>query len=67
MATQVTMEDGTELPLLDHLRDAHQKGTQGLTEEFLHKLHRTLHQPKRGSEPEHEHPGTEEGEAVPAR
>jgi hypothetical protein len=44
MATQVTIDDGTELPLLDHLRDAHHKGTRGLTEEYLSNLHRTLHQ-----------------------
>lgn len=59
VATQVTMEDGTESPLVDHMRDAHQKGTNGYTEEYLGDLHRNLHQRKRepGEELEHTHPG----------
>jgi hypothetical protein len=57
VATRVTMEDGTEQALLDHLRDGHQKGTRGFTEEYLANLHRILHQRKREPEPEHEHPG----------
>lgn len=63
MATQVTMEDGTESPLVDHLRDAHQKGTRGFTEEYLDSLHRTLHRRKREPEEEleHTHPDAMDG------
>lgn len=63
MATQVTMEDGTESPLVDHLRDAHQKGTRGFTEEYLDSLHRTLHRRKREPEEEleHTHPDAVDG------
>jgi len=56
VATQITMEDGSEHPLLDHLRDVHKKGTRGFTEEYLHNLHQTLHQRKREPLPEHTHP-----------
>jgi hypothetical protein len=64
VATHVTMEDGTEHTLLDHLRDGHQKGTHGFTEEYLANLHRILHQRNHEPEPEHTHPGTgEAGEA----
>lgn len=55
MATQVTMEDGTESPLVDHMRDAHQKGTRGYTDQYLADLHRNLHQRKREPEEELEH------------
>jgi hypothetical protein len=64
VATHVTMEDGTEHPLLDHLRDWHQKGTRGYTEEYLARLHRTLHQRDHSPEPEHTHP--DQGEPAPA-
>jgi hypothetical protein len=59
VATHVILEDGTQSPLLDHMRDVHQKGTRGFTEEYLASLHRTLHQ--RGREPasEHTHPEPE--------
>jgi hypothetical protein len=52
------MDDGTESPLEDHMRDAHQKGTHGYTDQYLADLHRTLHQRKREpeSELEHKHP-----------
>ena len=64
MATQVTMEDGTESPLVDHMRDAHQKGTRGYTDQYLADLHRNLHQRKREPEEELEHTHLEaEGEA----
>ncbi len=58
MATHVTMADGTESPLVDHIRDAHQKGTRGFTEEYLARLHRMLHQRNREPDlqPEHAHP-----------
>jgi hypothetical protein len=56
VATQVTMDDGSEHPLLDHLRDVHKKGTRGFTEEYLHNLHQTLHQRRRDPLPEHTHP-----------
>jgi hypothetical protein len=55
VATQVTMEDGTESPLVDHIRDAHQKGTRGYTEEYLDTMHRALHKRKREPEEELEH------------
>lgn len=55
------MTDGSEIPLQDHLRDAHHKGTQGLTEEYLSNLHRTLHQRTReDGEPVHRHPDDQE-------
>jgi hypothetical protein len=60
VATRVTMEDGTEHSLLDHLRERHQKGTRGFTEEYLANLHRILHQRNREPEPEHTHPGAGE-------
>ena len=57
MATRVTMEDGTEHSLLDHLRERHQKGTHGFTEEYLHRI---LHQRNHEPEPGHTHPGAGE-------
>jgi hypothetical protein len=67
VATQVTMEDGTEGPLVDHMRDAHQKGTGGYTEEYLGDLHRNLHQRRRepGEELEHRHPGAAGAQGMP--
>jgi hypothetical protein len=62
VATRVTMEDGSEHQLHDHLREEHKKGTRGFTEEYLHNLHRTLHQRKREPFPEHTHP--EDGSSV---
>lgn len=71
MATQVIMEDGTQSPLADHMRDAHQKGTRGFTDEYLASLHRMLHQRGReaGEELGHTHqeapPGDEgDGEVL---
>jgi hypothetical protein len=59
------MEDGSELPLLDHLHEAHHKGTRGLTEEYLSNLHQTLHQRDReDAEPAHSHPDDEEPDAT---
>jgi hypothetical protein len=58
VVTQVTMEDGTESPLDDHMRDAHQKGTRGFTEEYLASMHQTLHQRKHEPDMEPEHPHT---------
>jgi hypothetical protein len=49
------MEDGREGPLDDHLRDAHQKGTRGFTEEYLDSMHKDLHERKREPEEELEH------------
>lgn len=68
MTGQVTMEDGSELSLLDHLRDEHRKGTRGFTEEYLRSLHRTLHQRKReDTAPAHRHPDeAEPDDAEPA-
>ena len=66
MTEQVHMEDGTELSLLDHLRDGHQKGTRGFTERYLRDLHRTLHQRGReDAESAHNHPGDEEDDGEP--
>lgn len=60
MTRQVIMADGSELSLLDHLREAHHKGTRGLTEEYLSNLHRALHQRTReDAEPVHSHPEDE--------
>ena len=59
MSTQVTMPDGTETDLSEHLRLVHKKGTRGFTEEYLATLHDNLHQPKRAPLPEHDHPLTE--------
>ena len=56
MSTQVTMSDGTETDLVEHLRLVHQKGTRGFTEEYLATLHDSLHQRKRDPLPEHDHP-----------
>jgi hypothetical protein len=63
VATQVTMDDGTESPLVDHMRDAHQKGTRGYTDQYLADLHRNLHQRKREPEEEleHQHPEATDG------
>lgn len=66
MTQQVHMEDGTELSLLDHLRDGHHKGTRGFTEQYLRKLHRTLHQRGReDAESAHSHPDGEGDGAEP--
>ena len=56
MSTEVTMADGTADDLAGHLRDVHQKGTKGFTEEYLANLHKTLHQRKHDPLPEHTHP-----------
>jgi hypothetical protein len=64
VATHVILEDGTESPLLDHMRDIHQKGTRGFTEEYLANLHRILHQRKRELALEHTHPGPETAAGV---
>jgi hypothetical protein len=58
VVTQVTMDDGTESPLEDHMRDAHQKGTRGVTEDYLANLHLTLHQRKHEPDMEPENPHT---------
>lgn len=55
MSTQVTMSDGTETDLIEHLRLVHQKGTRGFTEEYLATLHDSLHARKRDPLPEHDH------------
>jgi hypothetical protein len=49
------MDDGTEMPLMDHLQEAHHKGTRGFKDEFLLTLHRTLHQRSGEVEMEHQH------------
>jgi hypothetical protein len=56
VSTQVTMHDGTESDLADHLRDLHQKGTRGFTAQYLATLHVTLHQRSHDPQPEHDHP-----------
>jgi hypothetical protein len=56
VSTEVKMADGTAADLVEHLRQVHQKGTKGFTEEFLANLHRTLHQSRREPPPEHTHP-----------
>jgi hypothetical protein len=64
VSTQVTNEDGTAADLIDHLSHIHQKGTKGLTEEYLAGLHKTLHQRSRDQLPEHSHPGEEQEPAA---
>lgn len=59
MTTQVTNEDGSEVNLVEHLSHVHQKGTKGFTDEYLAMLHKTLHQRKHDSLPEHSHPEDE--------
>ncbi len=39
---------------------SHQKGTKGFTEDYLARLHKTLHQRSRDPLPEHTHPGDED-------
>lgn len=58
----VTLEDGTELPIHDHMRDSHRKGTQGLSEEFLASVHRVLHQ---RHAPDLEHTHADSGDSDP--
>jgi hypothetical protein len=53
MATLVTMQDGTEKSLHEHLSSDHRKGTRGYTEVFLGRMHAQLHDHKH--EPEHDH------------
>jgi hypothetical protein len=50
----VILEDGTEEPIHDHLRETHGKGTMGLSEEFLGNVHQMLHQ-RRAPDIEHTH------------
>ena len=59
MTTQVTNEDGSEVNLVEHLSHVHQKGTKGFTDEYLARLHKTLHQRKHDLLPEHSHPEDE--------
>ena len=63
MSTQVTMDDGTEMSLMDHLQEAHHKGTRGLKDDFLRTLHQTLHQRRGETELEHQPLGDEAGDA----
>jgi hypothetical protein len=59
VTTQVTNEDGSEVNLVEHLSHVHQKGTKGFTDEYLARLHKTLHQRKHDPLPEHFHPEEE--------
>ena len=43
VTTQVTNDDGSEVNLVEHLSHVHQKGTKGFTDEYLARLHKTLH------------------------
>ena len=62
MTTQVTNDDGSEVNLVEHLSHVHQKGTKGFTDEYLARLHKTLHQRKNDPLPEHSHPEDEPAE-----
>lgn len=53
MTAQITMQDGTEVALENHLREDHRKGTRGYTDDFLGRMHAQLHDHKH--EPEHMH------------
>jgi hypothetical protein len=55
VSAQVTMPDGTETDLAEHLSLVHKKGTRGLTEDYLAAMHETLHERKRDPFPEHDH------------
>ena len=57
MTSQVFMDDGSESPLIDHLRDEHKKGTRGYTDEYLESMHTGLHRRARDPLPEHQHLG----------
>jgi hypothetical protein len=46
MPTLITMQDGTEMALHEHLRNDHQKGTRGYTDAFLGRMHAQLHDHK---------------------
>jgi hypothetical protein len=59
VSTQVMNSDGSEADLIEHLGQIHQKGTKGLTDEYLANLHHTLHQRNRDPLPNHTHPGDE--------
>jgi len=67
VSTQVTMEDGTQQELTEHLHDDHQKGIRGLTEDYLRNLHATLHQRNRSPEPEHAHLDEDSGDRADSR
>jgi hypothetical protein len=56
LSTQVTNEDGTSADLAEHLSSEHRKGTRGLTDEYLARLHDALHHGKRDPQPTHGHP-----------
>jgi hypothetical protein len=62
VTTQVTNEDGSEVNLVEHLSHVHQKGTKGFTDEYLARLHKTLHQRKHDPSPEHSHQEDEPAE-----
>lgn len=55
MTAQVTLQDGTAQDLTAHLGDTHHKGTRGLTDGFLDRMHRSLHL-ESDAPPEHDHP-----------
>jgi hypothetical protein len=54
MTTLITMQDGTEMALDEHLGNDHSKGTRGFTEDFLERMHAQLHDHKHEA-PEHAH------------
>jgi len=57
----VILEDGTEEPIHDHMRNSHSKGTTGLSEEFLGNVHQLLHQ---RDAPDLEHIHADQGEDI---
>lgn len=63
MVTLITMQDGTEKSLHEHLRDDHQKGTRGYTDTFLGRMHTQLHDHKH--EAEHTHTVPEAAGLIP--
>jgi hypothetical protein len=54
MTTVITMQDGTEMTLDEHLGSDHRKGTRGFTDAFLERMHTQLHDHKHEA-PEHAH------------
>jgi hypothetical protein len=57
VTSQVIKDDGSQATISDHLREDHRKGTRGLSDDYLSGVHRTLHQAKHQTTPEHAHPG----------
>ena len=70
MVTLITMQDGTEKSLHEHLRDDHHKGTRGYTDTFLGRMHTQLHDHKHEADHTHAAPrvaGPEAAGLIPSQ